>query len=479
MFLFLIFRCVFGTEEWSIEELDDGTVNENVECKCQPCYNGDSCELMCNGQGTCTDTENGKVCDCGFSGWRGPTCSMKGCPGWGESCTGHGNCDPTDFTCLCDAGWEGDGCEQIKCKDDCNSHGDCSLIDGVPQCVCYETYFGTACESRCFNGTVSKDTDYNQFCKCDYCFNDPECKEVCTGHGSCVDGECDCGTVGWRGDYCHKYGCPGTPGPDGDGCSGHGSCTDNLNQIGTCNCPDYWGGDGCEIPICTNNCSDHGTCNSDGEVPFCECDPSWMSSDCSIECFGDITKIDNVDTCVCRSDCEDPSDYCNTTCNNRGSCKDNKCQCYDDDTGFNSHGYWGLLCNDESCPGLYASCSDHGQCLNGECTCFSEGWGGVYCDEPYCPGNCSGQGRCNSETDPPSCECYNFYMGPICDKICVNGRPNDDETECVCEGCYTGDSCDVPCNDHGQCINGTCQCDKAWWGKFTSCENLIFVNSVK
>ena len=459
----LLYRCIHGKENW----LTEGS-QRNVECQCLPCYSGADCSELCNGIGTCKETsENKTTCDCGFVGMRGPTCQEPGCPGWGESCSGHGTC-LSGVCAPCDPGWEGIGCEKAVCKDNCSLHGDC-IPEDVPICRCHPGYFGTACEQRCYHGNITLDEETNEICSCAPCVNplDPECKEVCMGHGSCVDGECDCGTVGWRGDYCHKYGCPGTPGPNREGCSGHGSCTDNLNQIGTCKCPDYWGGDGCEIPICTNNCSDHGTCNSDGEVPFCECDINWMSSDCSIECFGDITKIDNVDTCVCRSDCEDPSDYCNTTCNNRGSCKDNKCQCYDDDTGFNSHGYWGTHCEVKECPGRYASCSNHGFCIDGTCKCSDDGWIGLYCHEPDCPGapDCSGHGSCNILADPPSCDCFDGYMGFSCAKACVHGKPNEDQTQCVCEGCYTGDSCNVPCNNQGQCVNDTCQCDSGWWGK--------------
>ena len=459
-FHFILFRCVHGVETWITETLPDETESKYVRCDCLPCYSGDDCDLLCNGVGTCNETE--KQCDCGFDGMRGPTCEIAGCPGWGESCTGHGTC--LSGKCApCSPGWEGIGCHIVKCEDDCNAHGDC-IPEDVPYCKCHPGYFGSACQSRCYNGNITVNSDGNEFCSCDTCYNadDPECAKECSGHGSCKDGECDCGTVGWRGDFCQKTGCPGSPGTDKLGCSGHGACTGNLNKIGKCNCDEYWSGDGCDIAICKNNCSYNGYCNSSGEVPFCECDPNWMGDDCSIYCYGTVVNHE----CVCANECYDPSDYCNSTCNNKGTCKNNKCQCYDD-TGFNPHGYWGPRCTSKECPGRLASCSNHGVCLEGSCTCTDSGWLGDYCHEPDCPGSpdCNEHGSCDSSTDPPSCSCYDHYMGPACESACIHGDPNIDGSVCHCHDCYSGVACKDVCNNHGICSNDTCICNSGWWGK--------------
>ena len=176
-------------------------------------------------------TNEGK-CDCGFDGWRGETCDRRGCPGYDISCTGHGMCNPTTRACTCDPGWSGEGCHIAKCQDDCNLHGTCLPLD-QPVCNCTGLYFGLTCAQQCVHGTVkTPDTDdlSTQFCECDPCYTGPECNLLCGGHGQCVNGSCDCGSLGWRGDVCEKAGCPGQNGLD---CTGHGSCiVSQAGQIG-------------------------------------------------------------------------------------------------------------------------------------------------------------------------------------------------------------------------------------------------------
>ena len=49
------------------------------------------------------------------------------------------------------------------------------------------------------------------------------------GPGTCVNGTCDCGFNGGRGDYCEQPGCPGYD----EDCTGHRTC--NV-ATGTCLC---------------------------------------------------------------------------------------------------------------------------------------------------------------------------------------------------------------------------------------------------
>nr|XP_030731274.1 tenascin-N isoform X2 [Globicephala melas] len=88
------------------------------------------------------------------------------------------------------------------------------------------------------------------------------------------------------------------------------------------------------------------------------------------------------------------------------------------------------------CPGaagLSHHCSGHGTFSPDTCSCHCEqGWEGVACERPACPGACSGHGRC------------------------VDSR-------CLCEQPYVGADCAYPacaenCSGHGVCVRGVCQC---------------------
>ncbi|XP_049991382.1 tenascin-N isoform X3 [Alexandromys fortis] len=82
---------------------------------------------------------------------------------------------------------------------------------------------------------------------------------------------------------------------------------------------------------------------------------------------------------------------------------------------------------------LSRHCSGHGTFFPETCSCHCEqGWEGVDCELPTCPGACSGHGSC------------------------VDGR-------CVCDQPYVGvdcayAACPQDCNGHGVCVHGVCQC---------------------
>ena len=55
----------------------------------------------------------------------GERCTIRGCPGEGESCSGRGFCDIAEQECTCDDMWKGAGCEIPDCPGtpDCNGTG--------------------------------------------------------------------------------------------------------------------------------------------------------------------------------------------------------------------------------------------------------------------------------------------------------------------------------------------------------------------
>eukprot|EP00073_Rattus_norvegicus_P051921 XP_017454305.1 PREDICTED: tenascin-N isoform X1 [Rattus norvegicus] len=84
---------------------------------------------------------------------------------------------------------------------------------------------------------------------------------------------------------------------------------------------------------------------------------------------------------------------------------------------------------------LSRHCSGHGTFFAETCSCHcDQGWEGADCEQPTCPGACSGHGRC------------------------VDGQ-------CVCDQPYVGvdcayAACPQDCSGHGVCVRGVCQCHK-------------------
>ncbi|WAR26298.1 TENX-like protein [Mya arenaria] len=451
------YRCVHGHEN-----------NATFECICDECYSGAECDSLCNNEGSCV---NGS-CDCGFNGYRGEFCQTSECPGYDVSCTNHGQCNPGTGNCSCSTGWVGIGCHIVQCENDCSSHGVCLELDPpeTPRCNCTNKYFGIDCSSLCDHGNVIKpdETDLSTwYCECDGCYTGAQCDIECSGRGSCdADGQCDCGTAGWRGDNCEKAGCPGLDGVD---CSGHGNCiTGSAEAIGTCTCDTYWVGEGCWTAECLNNCTGQGTCNDTTDVPFCtHCDQGWMGADCSTPCYGIQEPMDSGTGYT--SNCSSPEDNCQAVCSSVGTCDtdSDSCICHDG-TGLNVQGFWGDLCETEDCPGEGEPCSGHGLCIQGSCQC-DIGWtiNTTFCNVPDCPGNpdCSGQGMCDTSGAIPVCACYQGYIGNECEYRCINGTATADH-ECVCDPCFTGGACDEVCTGQGTCNNGTCACSASFWGEY-------------
>lgn len=487
-------KCLNGTGRIR----PDGT----AVCDCDSCFSGTACDQECSNQGKC----NNATCDCGFEGWRGSTCETKGCPGWGKDCTGHGDCIPSTGQCICRSGWAGRGCEIPQCPGggNCSNHGVC---DGVnydpPQCIkCDTGYMGRGCELSCVNGNVSvgvnKETGEPSYsCICDSCYSGIACDQVCSLHGTCSNGTCNC-IVGWKGDVCSQKGCPGTT----IDCSGKGVC---LKSESKCICYNGWKGPGCNIPDCpgTPDCNAVGQCDGTVDPPVCvNCTNGTMGIACDQPCVHGKEDTIRRGICLCDSCFEGFS--CELMCNGNGHCENGTCQC--------KPGWKGTYCKDVDCPGE-PDCSNRGACIAVPfslpvCSCDS-GFAGANCSELVCPGEpmCSNRGTCKLIADKPTCVCNHGFDGdscqrcsanfdpPLCDKCmtnyigyntdcsykCVHGRADvPGGSVCVCHndntlGHWNGTTCE-------QCVVGyalrTCtECDLVHVGQNCSV-NCVRANAV-
>ena len=464
-------------------------------CDCLNCFSGAACDKECSNHGKC----NNGTCDCGFAGWRGATCEVKGCPGWGKDCTGHGSCIPSTGQCICRSGWGGIGCEIPQCPGggNCSNHGVC---DGVnydpPQCVrCDSGYMGRGCEFQCVRGNVSitvnnANGEQTSSCVCDKCYSGVACNQECSLHGNCSDGKCTC-DVGWRGDVCNIKGCPGI----NIDCSGKGVC---IKSTGQCVCYNGWKGTGCEIPDCpgTPDCNALGVCDGTTDPPACiNCTNGTMGTGCDKACLHGKEDMTRRGICVCDPCYEGFS--CDLMCGGNGNCTSGKCYC--------KPGWKGTFCKTVDCPGE-PDCSNRGACITVPnalpiCSCNS-GFRGASCEELVCPGEpmCSNRGNCTLVNNKPTCICKHGFDGdscqrcltnfapPLCDKCvtnyigyntdcsyrCVNGRANvNGGSLCVCHdhdvlGHWKGSTCE-------QCMTGyalpTCtECDSVHVGTNCSVE---------
>lgn len=273
-----------------------------------------------------------------------------------------------------------------------------------------------------------------------------------------MNGSCNCGFEGWRGELCENRGCPGW----GEDCTGHGTCN---SATGKCTCDEKWTGTGCEKPDCpgTPDCNGNGNCVK-ANIPYCKCHKKWMGSACEIPCIhGDVRQTaDGQFVCDCHSCFSGIS--CDIECSGRGNCTNGTCDC-----GFD--GWRGPACETKGCPGWHKDCTGHGSCISalGVCMC-RPGWRGRGCHIPQCPGggNCSGHGVCDGmHNDPPICiSCDPGYMGIDCGMPCKHGNVTKilNKETCVCDSCHTGVSCDKECDQHGSCIADHCKCDTGWRG---------------
>lgn len=114
------------------------------------------------------------------------------------------------------------------------------------------------------------------------CVHEPRCQPPdCSGHGTCVEGRCQCTGHFWRGAACDKLDC----GPSN--CSLHGLCTETG-----CRCEAGWTGSNCS-EACTNgsfgeNCAKKCQCQNgaacDPTQGTCTCPPGFTGDTCVQEC---------------------------------------------------------------------------------------------------------------------------------------------------------------------------------------------------
>nr|XP_006824775.1 PREDICTED: tenascin-X-like [Saccoglossus kowalevskii] len=428
--------CKFGIPERS----DNG----NWFCHCnEPCYNGLGCDLLCSNQTTALCIND--TCDCGFEGGRGEFCEVGGCPGeQGLDCTGHGECNLATGICFCDSGWVGLGCEIPDCPGtpDCNERGVCDPSDPTYCRNCTDGWMGAACEIPCVYGIQDPMDSGN--CSCEPCYHGVSCDMMCASVGNCTDdGYCVCPFEGGRGTFCDEPGCPGY----GEDCTGHGTCI-----LGQCLCNEGWVGIGCEEPDCPGDpdCNNRGICYTSTAIPECQdCIEGWMGPACEIQCGPEHGQQDppNSGTCKCKNDCWHGIS-CHDFCSSRGECVNGTCDCAHE-AGLNA-GWWGMYCH--------------------QCIC-NTGWVGSGCHIPDCPGepDCNARGTCDRSYDPPTCtNCDDGWIGAACELPCVNGTAQPDFT-CSCHPCYGDAGFNQECNNHDSCIynnnsNQTCDCNVAWWG---------------
>ncbi|XP_038614520.1 tenascin-N, partial [Tachyglossus aculeatus] len=139
-----------------VKKLEDEVAELKEKCNPQNCCGGaQGLSGHCSGHGTFIPQTCSCQCDVG---WRGPDCSLPGCPG---ACSGHGRC--MDGQCVCDEPYIGEDCGYLPCPENCSGNGVC--VRGV--CQCHEDFISEDCSER-------------------------RCPNDCSGHGFCDAGECYC-----------------------------------------------------------------------------------------------------------------------------------------------------------------------------------------------------------------------------------------------------------------------------------------------
>ncbi|XP_048347256.1 stabilin-1 isoform X3 [Sphaerodactylus townsendi] len=213
----------------------------------------------------------------------------------------------------------------------CSNRGDCDDgFYGSGQCICKETFTGTACE-LCMPGRYGLD-----------------CKECnCTENGICNeglhgDGFCFCAS-GWTGERC-EIPLAATP-KCSPACHRNAVCRFNN----TCECNLHYEGDG---RICTvidqcgddnGGCSDYANCTQIGTVVSCACLPNYQ---------GDGFFCSPVDRCADGSngDCSEHATCISTGPNTR------RCECK---AGYVGNG---VQCLEEAIPPIDRCLDENGHC---------------------------------------------------------------------------------------------------------------------
>jgi len=435
-----------------------GTCSQDSTCVCFPGWKGDDCsvlacpgstvsghELPCGGaeRGACGDDA---MCSC-HDGWTGPTCGRPTCRG-ATPCGGRGSCSVDArlgmlrAICECDAPYYGDGCERIRCVDDCSSRGTCIQPPDADAGKC-------SCEPGWWGETCAKSV----------------CPDDCSGRGECrADGVCVCAS-GWGGASCANATCPAANVPAGHmpaellllqsheepaepQCGPNGVCNATTRA---CGCALGWSGPGCHMRACPSNCDGHGICGSEVQGE-CECQPYRAGEACERET------------------------PCASGCDRHGSCSANGCVC--------DSGWAGADCEHKICmpstPGRLA-CLGQGRCITGRCECERLDGTAACLSDSLCMHSCNYNGHCDVALG--ACVCENGWRGEWCQfRSCASGCEThgwcDVDGRCVCDAGWTGTSCMLQkcprdCSQRGECLQATlssgnglaqCRCHRGWAG---------------
>ena len=237
----------------------------------------------CRDHGKCVTVSGFPTCECNV-GWKGELCNMPSCDN-DDACIAENSVrDKCSFQldrgviCHCKEGFTGSKCEDTTdlCHEynGCNSHGTCSMVDGMPKCTCEEGWTGLTCAGRSCTTQSGEE----------YC--DEEGSQGCDDTGGNAICECETGFTGRKcedkTDLCHEY----------------------------------------------NNCNNHGTCSMDDGMPKCTCDPGWTGLACAGKscitqsgddyCDGDGTQNCD-DTTHGHAKCECNSGYYGEKCSFSGT----------------------------------------------------------------------------------------------------------------------------------------------------------------
>lgn len=470
-------------------------------CVCNPGFQGVHCELpICGnncsasvGQGVCINDQC--VCAKGFYGAEclypncpkaiSPTASNTSTP---LTCAGNGVCSIGQ--CVCNPAWSGADCTQRTCPHNCSNVGVCNSATGT--CVCPPGdadgrggFTGKFCEKKICPRNCGENLSppqgkcSNQQCVCAAKFSQPDCRYPqcpsglpplasafstpvpCSGAGKCVKGKCEC-LPGFAGANCGSRPCL-------NNCTSaaQGTCLTN----GVCRCDEHYAGVDCAVKACPKGCSGNGQCAGHNK---CVCNAGWTGKRCGKKDVPPVVKTAAASTSATAQ--ANTTAVCSTVCTGNTRCLNNKCVC-------KSH-WVGANCDQrDDCPG---NCTQSGSCVadaNGHpvCKCAS-GRGGNACQYQTCSSVCSLHGSCFVINGTDTCVCDAGYGGSQCGQISCDAWDNcngDDHGSCVlnstgspsciCIAPWTGPMClDLMCSDtcsqHGQCLNGQCECENGYHG---------------